>query len=85
LDYTSNGFAGFIDTGLGACSKLERFRAGFNFLIGNKPVDIYDAVSLTEISLPLDRINGTIDDGIVNLTNLTVLEEYHCCSKNTHM
>jgi hypothetical protein len=85
LDYTSNDFAGLIDTGLGACSKLERFRAGFNFLTGNKPVDIYDAVSLTEISLPLDRINGTIDDGIVNLTNLTVLEEYHCCSKNTHM
>ncbi|GAU46539.1 hypothetical protein TSUD_350740 [Trifolium subterraneum] len=61
----------------GACSKLERFRAGFNFLLsGNIPVDIYDAVSLTEISLPLNRINGTIDDGIVNLRNLTILELY---------
>jgi Leucine-rich repeat (LRR) protein len=76
LDFSSNDFVGVIDTGLGACSKLERFRAGFNFLTGNIPVDIYDAVSLTEISLPLNRINGTIGDGIVNLTNLTVLELY---------
>ncbi|WJX86673.1 Tyrosine-sulfated glycopeptide receptor 1 [Trifolium repens] len=76
LDFSSNDFVGVIDTGLGACSKLERFRAGFNFLTGNIPVDIYDAVSLTEISVPLNRINGTIDDGIVNLTNLTVLELY---------
>ncbi|CAI8619377.1 unnamed protein product [Vicia faba] len=33
-------------------------------------------VSLIEISLPLNKIDGTIGDGIVNLANLTVLELY---------
>ncbi|XP_004510600.1 tyrosine-sulfated glycopeptide receptor 1 [Cicer arietinum] len=76
LDYSSNDFEGFIETGLGACSKLERFRAGFNLLSGTIPIDIFDAVSLKEISLPLNKITGTIDDGIVKLKNLTVLELY---------
>ncbi|KAL2336329.1 hypothetical protein Fmac_010775 [Flemingia macrophylla] len=76
LDYSSNDFDGPIQPGLGACSKLEKFRAGFNFLSGTIPSDIFDAVSLTEISLPLNRLTGTIGDGIVGLTNLTVLELY---------
>ncbi|CAL5195851.1 unnamed protein product [Lathyrus oleraceus] len=76
LDFSSNDFDGAIETGLGGCSKLEKFRAGFNVLSGNIPIDIYDAVSLIEISLPLNKIDGTIGDGIVNLTNLTVLELY---------
>ncbi|KAK7275476.1 hypothetical protein RIF29_16593 [Crotalaria pallida] len=76
LDYSSNGFDGTIQPGLGACSKLERFRAGFNFLSGKIPNDIFDAVSLTEISLPRNKLDGTIDDSIVSLTNLTVLELY---------
>ncbi|XP_061340905.1 tyrosine-sulfated glycopeptide receptor 1-like [Gastrolobium bilobum] len=76
LDYSSNGFDGTIQPGLGACSKLEIFRAGFNFLTGTIPSDIFEAVSLTEISLPLNKLSGTIGDGIVNLANLTVLELY---------
>ncbi|XP_020202831.1 tyrosine-sulfated glycopeptide receptor 1 [Cajanus cajan] len=76
LDYSSNDFDGAIQPGLGACSKLEKFRAGFNFLSGPIPSDIFDVVSLTEISLPLNRLTGTIGDGIVSLTNLTVLELY---------
>ncbi|XP_047156716.1 tyrosine-sulfated glycopeptide receptor 1-like [Vigna umbellata] len=76
LDYSSNDFDGAIQPGLGACSKLERFRAGFNFLSWPIPSDLFDAVSLTEISLPLNRLTGTIEDGIVGLTNLTVLELY---------
>jgi len=76
LDYSSNDFSGTIENGLGACSKLERFRAGFNVLSGDIPIDIYDAVSLIEISLPLNKINGSIGDGVVNLVNLTVLELY---------
>ncbi|KAK7349356.1 hypothetical protein VNO77_06665 [Canavalia gladiata] len=76
LDYSSNDFDGTIQPGLGACSKLEKFRAGFNFLSGPIPSDIFYAVSLTEISLPLNKLTGTIGDGINGLTNLTVLELY---------
>ncbi|XP_027335007.1 tyrosine-sulfated glycopeptide receptor 1-like [Abrus precatorius] len=76
LDYSSNDFDGTIQHGLGACSKLEKFRAGFNFLSGPIPSDIFYAVSLTEISLPLNKLTGKIGDGIVGLTNLTVLELY---------
>ncbi|KAK7294555.1 hypothetical protein RJT34_17444 [Clitoria ternatea] len=76
LDYSSNDFDGTIQPGLGACSKLEKFRAGFNFLSGPIPSDVFDAVSLTEISLPLNKLTGTIGDAIVGLTNLTVLELY---------
>nr|KYP72016.1 Tyrosine-sulfated glycopeptide receptor 1 [Cajanus cajan] len=76
LDYSSNDFVGVIQPGLGACSKLEKFRAGSNFLSGSLPGDIFDVVALTEISLPLNKLSGTIGAGIVNLTNLTVLELY---------
>ncbi|KAJ1408338.1 Ribonuclease H domain [Sesbania bispinosa] len=76
LDYSSNHFDGPIQPGLGACSKLEKFRAGFNLLSGPIPSDIFNVVSLTEISLPLNKLTGTIGDGIVSLTNLTVLELY---------
>ncbi|XP_057454974.1 tyrosine-sulfated glycopeptide receptor 1-like [Lotus japonicus] len=76
LDYSFNDFDGVVQPGLGACSNLERFRAGFNFLSGPIPVDIFDAVSLKEISLPLNKLTGRIGDGIVSLTNLTVLELY---------
>ncbi|KAF7813950.1 tyrosine-sulfated glycopeptide receptor 1 [Senna tora] len=76
LDVSSNDFNGSIQSGLGACSKLEVFRAGFNFLSGPLPGDIFDVVSLREISLPLNKLSGNIDDGIVSLTNLTVLELY---------
>ncbi|CAJ1976054.1 unnamed protein product [Sphenostylis stenocarpa] len=76
LDYSSNDFAGMIQPGLGACSKLERFRAGSNSLSGPLPGDIFYAVSLQEISLPLNKLSGTIGEGIVNLANLTVLELY---------
>ncbi|CAL0302207.1 unnamed protein product [Lupinus luteus] len=74
LDYSSNRFFGEILPGLGACSKLEKFRAGFNFLSGTLPSDIFDTVSLKEISLPRNKLYGSIGDGIVGLTNLTVLE-----------
>ncbi|QHO52248.1 hypothetical protein HN51_021218 [Arachis hypogaea] len=76
LDFSYNDFGDTIQPGLGACSKLEKFRAGFNELTGNLPVDVFDAVSLTEISLPRNKLGGTIDNGIVRLTNLTVLELY---------
>ncbi|KAI9093894.1 hypothetical protein K1719_026892 [Acacia pycnantha] len=73
LDLSYNKFNGSIQTGLGACSKLEIFRAGFNLLSGPLPSDLFGAVSLREISLPLNQLSGNIDDGIARLTNLTVL------------
>ncbi|CAI8609783.1 unnamed protein product [Vicia faba] len=42
LDFSSNDFDDAIQTGLGACSKLMRFRVGFNLLSGNIPIDVYD-------------------------------------------
>ena len=76
LDFSFNKFIDKIPSGLGACSKLEIFRAGFNSLTGPLPNDIYDAISLTEISLAVNELSGTIDDGITRLTNLTTLELY---------
>ncbi|XP_054783888.1 tyrosine-sulfated glycopeptide receptor 1-like isoform X2 [Prosopis cineraria] len=76
LDLSYNDFNGSIQSGWGACSKLEIFRAGFNFLTGPLPCDLFDAVSLRKISFPLNKLSGNIDDGIGSLTNLTVLELY---------
>ncbi|XP_057439732.1 tyrosine-sulfated glycopeptide receptor 1-like [Lotus japonicus] len=76
LDFSYNHFDGRIQPGLGACSQLEKFRAGFNSLHGPLPTDIFHTVALKEISLPLNKFTGTIADDIANLTNLTVLELY---------
>ncbi|KAK4267111.1 hypothetical protein QN277_023940 [Acacia crassicarpa] len=76
LDLSYNKFNGSIQSGLGACSKLEIFRAGFNFLSGPLPSDLFGAVSLREISLPVNQLSGNVDDGIARLTNLTVLALY---------
>ncbi|XP_028796258.1 tyrosine-sulfated glycopeptide receptor 1 [Neltuma alba] len=76
LDLSYNKFNGSIQFGLGACSKLEIFRAGFNSISGPLPGALFDAVSLREISLPLNQLSGNIDEGIASLTNLTVLELY---------
>ncbi|KAM7474035.1 hypothetical protein LguiB_021278 [Lonicera macranthoides] len=43
LDFSKNGFQGPIGQGFGACEKLEVLRAGFNFLSGPLPDDIYSA------------------------------------------
>ncbi|KAJ7963382.1 Receptor kinase [Quillaja saponaria] len=76
LDLSYNHFNGSITPGLGECSKLEIFRAGFNSLSGPFPSDIFRAVTLQEISLPLNNISGTIGNEIAGLINLTVLELY---------
>ncbi|PON78260.1 Serine/threonine protein kinase [Trema orientale] len=76
LDFSFNEFAGEFPGGVvGGCSKLQRFRAGFNNLTGPIPDDIYNVITLEEISLPLNRFSGPID-GVVALKNLKVLELY---------
>ncbi|XP_008245522.2 PREDICTED: receptor-like protein 2 [Prunus mume] len=76
LDFSINEFSSNISGGLGKCSKLQVFRAGYNRLSGQLPEDIYNATTLEEISLPRNALHGDISDEIVNLTNLTILELY---------
>jgi len=76
LDFSHNNHSGHIPSGLGACSKLKVFRAGFNSLLGPVPDDIYNATGLEEISLPFNDLSGPINSDIVNLVKLTNLELY---------
>ncbi|KAI3409606.1 Protein kinase domain-containing protein [Psidium guajava] len=76
LDFTSNKLSGEIPAGLGSCSHLAVFRAGFNSLTGELPADLYAATSLEELYLHLNRLKGPIGDGIGNLSNLRVLVLY---------
>ncbi|XP_059430143.1 receptor-like protein 2 [Corylus avellana] len=76
LDFSHNHHSGQIPCGLGACSKLKVFRAGFNSLSGLLPHDIYNATGLDEISLPFNNLSGPISSDIVKLAKLTNLELY---------
>ncbi|XP_009357575.2 receptor-like protein 3 [Pyrus x bretschneideri] len=76
LDFSHNDFSGIIPRGLGNCSKLELFRAGFNNLSGTLPSDIHKARALEEISLPSNKLSGAIGENIANLTNLAILDLY---------
>jgi Leucine-rich repeat (LRR) protein len=76
LDFSHNHHSGRIPHGLGACSKLKVFGAGFNSLSGLLPDDIYNAVGLEEISLPSNDLSGPISSDIVKLAKLTYLELY---------
>ncbi|KGN45191.1 tyrosine-sulfated glycopeptide receptor 1 [Cucumis sativus] len=74
LDFSNNGFGGGIPQGLEKCHNLEVFRAGFNSLTGPIPSDLYNVLTLKELSLHVNHFSGNIGDGIVNLTNLRILE-----------
>jgi Leucine-rich repeat (LRR) protein len=76
LDFSYNNHSGQIPSGLGACSKLKVFRAGFNSLIGLLPHDLYNLTGLEEISLPFNNLLGPISSDIVNLAKLNNLELY---------
>ncbi|KAJ8755750.1 hypothetical protein K2173_024294 [Erythroxylum novogranatense] len=76
LDFSNNDFSGQIPPGLGQCSKLQRFSAGFNNLSGTLPDDVYKVVSLERLSLPLNNFSGPISDAITNLNKLKILELY---------
>lgn len=73
---SNNRFTGPVPLGLGSCSRLKTFRAGFNYLTGSLPDDIYTATSLEQLSLSFNHISGSIKNGIVNLTSLRILELY---------
>ncbi|KAM7269741.1 hypothetical protein ACFE04_025238 [Oxalis oulophora] len=73
LDLSHNKFGGHIPPGLGDCSRLKKFRAGFNDLAGSFPEDIYSALSLEIISLPNNAITGKIPNTISQLANLSIL------------
>ncbi|KAM5558482.1 hypothetical protein ABKV19_020273 [Rosa sericea] len=74
LDFSFNNFTGSISFGLGKCSKLQVFRAGYSYLSGSLPEDIFNSTILEEISLPRNLLYGAVSDRISNLTNLTTLD-----------
>ncbi|KAJ9147895.1 hypothetical protein P3X46_030009 [Hevea brasiliensis] len=76
LDFSYNDFSGSIPSGIGQCSNLRNFSAGFNNLSGTIPDDIYNVVLLEQLSLPLNNLSGTISDSLANLSNLRVLDLY---------
>ncbi|KAG6683273.1 hypothetical protein I3842_12G004500 [Carya illinoinensis] len=76
LDLRHNHLAGQLPSGIGGCSKLKIFWAGFNSFFGFLPHDIYYAAALKEISLPSNNLSGSISNNIMNLSKLTSLELY---------
>ncbi|KAM7258353.1 hypothetical protein ACFE04_014094 [Oxalis oulophora] len=75
LDFSRNEFSGHIPSGLGDCSRIKKFRAGFNHLSGSFPEDIYSTLSLEIFSLPNNGITGKIiPNTFSQLTNLVVLD-----------
>ncbi|KAK4482917.1 hypothetical protein RD792_010090 [Penstemon davidsonii] len=74
LDFSINEFGGHIFHGIGGCSNLQVFRAGFNSLTGWLPYDLYGVKALKEISLPNNHFSGPINSRIVLLSNLNILE-----------
>ncbi|XP_050234146.1 tyrosine-sulfated glycopeptide receptor 1 [Mercurialis annua] len=76
LDFSNNDFSGEIPLGIGKCSNLRIFSAGFNNLWGSIPEDIYQAVMLERLSLPLNNLSGNISNALVNLKDLRILDLY---------
>ncbi|KAL6195016.1 hypothetical protein ACLB2K_030638 [Fragaria x ananassa] len=74
LDFSFNRFNGSLSGGLGECSNLKVFRAGYNNLSGSLPEDTYKAAKLEEVATPGNSLAGVISDRILHLTNLAILD-----------
>ncbi|KAG8074818.1 hypothetical protein GUJ93_ZPchr0006g42110 [Zizania palustris] len=75
IDICFNQFSGNISPGLGNCSKLREFKAGYNNFSGALPEELFNATSLEHLSLPNNALQGVLDGShIVKLTNLTLLD-----------
>ncbi|KAL2457410.1 Tyrosine-sulfated glycopeptide receptor 1 [Abeliophyllum distichum] len=74
LDFSTNKFSGNVSKGIGRCSKLEIFRAGFNSLSGLLPYDLYTVKTLREISLPNNQFSGPVNNSIALLSNLSIID-----------
>ncbi|OEL16812.1 Receptor-like protein 2 [Dichanthelium oligosanthes] len=75
LDLSYNQFSGHIPPGLGKCSALRVFKAGYNKIIGSLPDELFDATSLEYLSLSNNGLEGTLDAAhIYKLNNLVFLD-----------
>uniref|UniRef100_A0A0D9WTI3 non-specific serine/threonine protein kinase n=1 Tax=Leersia perrieri TaxID=77586 RepID=A0A0D9WTI3_9ORYZ len=74
LDLCYNQFSGSISPGLGNCTRLREFKAGFNNFSGALPEELFSATALEHLSLPSNDLQGVLDGShIVKLVRLTVL------------
>uniref|UniRef100_A0A0D9WTJ2 non-specific serine/threonine protein kinase n=1 Tax=Leersia perrieri TaxID=77586 RepID=A0A0D9WTJ2_9ORYZ len=75
LDLRYNQFSGSISPGLGNCSMLREFKAGYNNFNGALPDELFSATSLEHLSLPNNDLHGVLDGShIVKLIKLIVLD-----------
>ncbi|RLN16453.1 Tyrosine-sulfated glycopeptide receptor 1 [Panicum miliaceum] len=75
LDLSYNQFSGHIPPGLGKCSALRVFRAGYNKITGILPYQLFDATSLEHLSLSNNGLEGTLDAAhMYKLSNLFFLD-----------
>ncbi|CAL2276170.1 unnamed protein product [Prunus armeniaca] len=85
VDLSSNRFHGAIPSSFFQhawnLTSFNVFRASYNNLSGELPDDIYNAITLAitlqEIALPMNSLNGPVSHRIVNFTNLAILDLYH--------
>ncbi|RCV04509.1 hypothetical protein SETIT_1G007100v2 [Setaria italica] len=61
--------------GLGNCSKLRVLKAGYNYLSGTLPDELFNATSLEHLSFPRNGLQGMLDGThIFKLSNLAILD-----------
>uniref|UniRef100_A0A0E0G1G0 non-specific serine/threonine protein kinase n=1 Tax=Oryza nivara TaxID=4536 RepID=A0A0E0G1G0_ORYNI len=75
LDLSYNRFSGNIPPGIGNCSALKMFKAGYNNISGTLPDELFDAISLEYLSFPNNGLQGRIDGThLIKLKNLATLD-----------
>jgi Leucine-rich repeat (LRR) protein len=75
LDLCFNKLSGNIPPGIGYCSRLRMLRAGYNYLSGTLPDDLFNATLLEYLSFPNNDLHGGLDSTrMTNLKNLVHLD-----------